>query len=303
MKGKLEKFALPILAGLCILAFVLYFSPWRLRTGKQAIEIPVNVVEVKQVGEGGVWSVPRDAVSGEPGPSSVPFVLKVKNLRTEQLPVKVTGSANSHVLLQSDELKHGDLLVLQPGTIESGRAVVLTAGVNHEKLLRLTLEAGMAAVVSEDLDESVRFISANYRDNLGFDVNFMKKLLERAYKEFDQPRLELTQPPAVQIQGNKALIRAQLRLTAVYRGSRSYLLGDQASPNDILLVLDKSANGWKLSRIEGLRPLGFEEGSFKLLGARLGLPLTEADRKEEQQFCMPCRQRVAERFGPEQGQR
>ncbi len=302
MKGKLEKFALPILAGLCILAFVLYSSPWRLRTGKQAIEIPVNVVEVKQVDEGGVWSVPGDVVSGKVGPSSMPFVLKVKNLRTEQLRVKMIGSANGHVLLQSDEIKHGDLLVLQPGKIGSGRAVVIANGLNHEKLLRLTLAAGMAAVMSEDIDESVRFISANYRDNMGFDIDFMKKLLKRAYKEFDQPRLELTQPPEVQIEGNKALIRAQVRLTAVYRGSRSYLLGDQTDPNEILLVLDRSGIGWKLSRIEGLRPLGFEEGSLKLLGARLGLPLTEADRREEQQFCMPCRQRMAERFGPEQGQ-
>jgi hypothetical protein len=281
---------------------VLYFSPWRLRTGKKVIEIPVDVVEVKQVDEGGVWSVPGDVVSGKVGPSSMPFVLKVKNLRTEQLRVKMIGSANGHVLLQSDEIKHGDLLVLQPGKIGSGRAVVIANGLNHEKLLRLTLAAGMAAVMSEDIDESVRFISANYRDNMGFDIDFMKKLLKRAYKEFDQPRLELTQPPEVQIEGNKALIRAQVRLTAVYRGSRSYLLGDQTDPNEILLVLDRSGIGWKLSRIEGLRPLGFEEGSLKLLGARLGLPLTEADRREEQQFCMPCRQRMAERFGPEQGQ-
>ncbi len=281
---------------------VLYFSPWRLRTGKKVIEIPVDVVEVKQVDEGGVWSVPGDVVSGKVGPSSMPFVLKVKNLRTEQLRVKMIGSANGHVLLQSDEIKHGDLLVLQPGKIGSGRAVVIANGLNHEKLLRLTLAAGMAAVMSEDIDESVRFISANYRDNMGFDIDFMKKLLKRAYKEFDQPRLELTQPPEVQIEGNKALIRAQVRLTAVYRGSRSYLLGDQTDPNEIFLVLDRSGIGWKLSRIEGLRPLGFEEGSLKLLGARLGLPLTEADRREEQQFCMPCRQRMAERFGPEQGQ-
>ncbi len=302
MQGNVSKFVLPILAGLCILMVVLYFSPWRLRTGKKVIEIPVDVVEVKQVDEGGVWSVPGDVVSGKVGPSSMPFVLKVKNLRTEQLRVKMIGSANGHVLLQSDEIKHGDLLVLQPGKIGSGRAVVIANGLNHEKLLRLTLAAGMAAVMSEDIDESVRFISANYRDNMGFDIDFMKKLLKRAYKEFDQPRLELTQPPEVQIEGNKALIRAQVRLTAVYRGSRSYLLGDQTDPNEIFLVLDRSGIGWKLSRIEGLRPLGFEEGSLKLLGARLGLPLTEADRREEQQFCMPCRQRMAERFGPEQGQ-
>jgi hypothetical protein len=225
----------------------------------------------------------------------------VKHLRTEQLPVKVTGEATSHVLLQSDALKQGDLLVLTPESIRSGQAVMLTAGVDDEQLLRFTMEAGMAAVLSEDLDESLRFISADYRDNLGYDVYFMKKLLKRAYEEFDQPRLELTQPPVIQVEGNRALVRAQVKLTAVYRGSRSYLLGDHDSPNEILVLLHKSRGRWELFNIEGLRPLGFEERSLKLLGARLGLPLTETDRRAEQQFCMPCRQRMTDRFGAKQG--
>lgn len=61
--------------------------------------------------------------------------------------------------------------------------------VDDEHLILLTLKAGMAAAMTEDLDESLRFISTDYRDNLGFNFNLMRGLLERAYEEFDEPRI------------------------------------------------------------------------------------------------------------------
>jgi hypothetical protein len=154
--------------------------------------------------------------------------------------------------------------------------------------------------MAEDLNESVRFISPDYRDSLGFDFALMRRLLERAYDEFDQPRIELADPPAIQVKGRQAVVQAQLRLTAIYQGRRNYLLGNPDHPNGVLLILDKSADSWKVSRIEGLRPLSLEEGFLKLLGGQIGLPLTAAERLKKQQACMPCRQRMAELFGPEQ---
>lgn len=176
--------------------------------------------------------------------------------------------------------------------------VAPTEGVDDERLIRLTLEAGMAAAMAEDLEESVRFISAEYRDKLGFNFASMRKFLERAYEEFNEPRIELVGAPTIQVKDNQAMVQAKMRLTAIYQGRRNYLLGDQINPNSVLLVMNKSANSWKVSRIEGLRPLGFEEDFLKLLGAQIGLPLTEAESLEKKQFCMPCRQRMAERFGP-----
>jgi len=180
--------------------------------------------------------------------------------------------------------------------LEQGE-VAPTEGVDDERLIRLTLEAGMAAAMAEDLEESVRFISAEYRDRLGFNFALMRKLLKRAYEEFNQPRIELVGAPTIQVKDNQATVRAKIRLTAIYQGRRNYLLGDQINPNSVLLVMNKSANSWKVSRIEGLRPLGFEEDFLKLLAAQIGLPLTEAESLEKKQFCMPCRQRMEQRFG------
>jgi hypothetical protein len=259
-------------------------------------ETPVEVVETDALGTG-LWLVPKDAIAQQSGIAN-PFVHRIKNLRIERLTVEVTAETEGHVELRSNELEAGDLLVLEPGAVHVGKAVAPTSGIDDKGWILLTLEAGIAAAMAEDLTESVRFISPSYRDSLGFNFTLMRRLLERAYEEFDSPRIELAEPPAIQLRGSRATVQAQLRLTAIYKGRRNYLLGDQDHPNNVLLILDKSANGWKVSQIEGLRPLSFQEGFLKLLGAQIGLPLTETEQLEKQQACMPCRQRMAELFGP-----
>jgi hypothetical protein len=266
-----------------------------LPTGQHLVEIPVSVVEIDPPGKG-LWSVPKDVAVGQFGVSTQ-CVLRLNNLRVEPLTVEVAAETDGRLELLSNDLKTGDLLVLRPGGLEAGQAVAITTGVNDERLIRLTIEAGMTAATAEDLDESVRFVSPKYRDNMGFNYTFIRQLLERAYDEFDKPHMEIADDLVIQIKGSEAEVKTTIRLSVIYQGRRNYLLGDEDSPNSIQLILDKSPNGWKLSRIEGLRPLGFEEKAFKLLGAQLGVPLTQAEQIEMQQFCMPCRQRMVERFG------
>jgi hypothetical protein len=296
LKDTFKKLLLLLPVGLGFGALVLGLKPWLFSTTAPVSEIPVKVTEIQQ-SEKGVWIVPRDAVA-KMSTSAESYVLRLRHFRTERLPVTGVNETDDRILLHSDELNPGDLLVMEPAAIQSPQAVAPTEGVDDQRLIRLTLEAGMAAAMAEDLEESVRFISAEYRDSLGFNFALMRKLLERAYEEFNEPRIELTEPPAIQVKDNQAMVQAKMRLTAIYQGRRNYLLGDQINPNSVLLVMNKSANSWKVSRIEGLRPLGFEEGFLKLLGVQIGLPLTATERLEKQQACMPCRQRMAELFGP-----
>jgi hypothetical protein len=221
----------------------------------------------------------------------------------EKVPVAGTSAAVVETGLEvehrSNKLRARDLLSLQPGSPRAGQAEAPISGIDDEDLILFTLKAGMAAAMAEDLDESLRFISADYCDDLGFNFNLMRGLLERAYEEFDKPRIELTEPPQIQIRDRQAVVLAQISLTAIYNDRRNYLLGNRDHPNTILLVLEKSTNNWKISKIEGLQPLGFEEHFFKLLGAELGLVLTAAEREQKQQACMPCRRRMIELFGIE----
>ena len=290
-----KRFSLLIFSGLGIGILLLGLKPWLFSASDPVVEIPIKVAKIQQA-KNGLWLIPKDAlVEISDQPKS--FVFRLKHLRTEQLPVEIKDYTDDSILVRSDDLKAEDLLVIEPGPIQAGQAVTPTAGVDNEPLVHLTLLAGIEAAMAEDLDESVRFISPNYHDNVGFNFILMRKLLERAYEEFDQPQIELAEPPVIQIKGSKAVAMTQVRLTATYQGRRNYLLGDQDESNTIFIMLERFSGSWKVSQIEGLRPLGFEEGLLKHLGADLGLPLTPAEREQEDRFCMPCRQRMKERFG------
>jgi hypothetical protein len=263
--------------------------------GESITETPLEVVEIDRR-DNGLWSVPKDVIgrrSGKPNP----FVLRLKDLRVERLTVEVEVDAGNRAEIQSDDLKIDDLLILHPGKVQPGQAVVPISGIDDERLIRLTLEAGSAAVMAEDIEESVRFISPNYRDSLGFDFNLIRRLIERAYEEFDQPLIELAESSVSQINSFQAVVQTQMKLTAIYNNRRNYLIGDRINPNNIMLLLDKSANGWKVSQIKGLRPLGFGERFLKILGDQVGLPLTTSERVKKKQTCMPCRLKMKDRFG------
>ena len=258
-------------------------------------ETPVGVVEIDPRGDG-LWSVPKDVVARQSGIPK-PFVLRLKNLRAERLEVEVSAETDGRVELRSSDLKAGDLLIPGPSEVPAGQAVAATTGIDDERLIHLTLEAGMEAAMAEDLDESIRFISPNYSDDLGYSRTSMRKLLERAYKEFDEPVITWDEAPEINIKEGQAIVSAKVRLSAVYGGRRNYLLGDRETPNHLSIQLTKSDHSWKVFSIEGLRPLGFEEEFLRLLGGDLGLELTESEKEEKDRACMPCRQRMSERFG------
>jgi len=259
------------------------------------IETPVEVVEIDHQGKD-LWLVSKDVIGRRSGKQE-PFALRLKDLRVEQLTIEIVSETGDNAEIRSDDLKIDDLLVLHPGKVQPGQAVVPIGGIDDERLVHLTLKAGSVAVMAEDLEESVRFISPNYRDSLGFDFNLIRRLIERAYEEFDQPLIELAESSISQINGFQVVVQTQMKLTAIYNNRRNYLIGDRINPNNIILLLDKSANGWKVSQIKGLRPLGFGERFLKILGDQVGLPLTASERVQKKQTCMPCRRKMKERFG------
>ena len=265
-------------------------------TGGHVAETPVQVVEIVPLD--GSWSVPKGVIVQQ-SEATGPFVLRLNNLRAERLTVGVTAEADGRVELRSSDLRAGDFLILRPSEARAGQAVAPTAGVDDERLIRLTLEAGMEAAMAEDLDESIRFISVNYSDDLGYNRSSMRKLLKRAYKEFDKPIITYDKRPEIHVKEDQAIVTAKVRLTAVYGGRRNYLLGDEERPNHLSVQLNKLDHSWKIFAIKGLRPLGLEEEFLRLLGGDLGLELTESEKEKRDRACMPCRQRMSERFGSE----
>jgi hypothetical protein len=271
-----------------------YFS---LTLARRPIEaLPVKVIQIRPEGAG-IWSLPKEALIDNQ-PSGRAAFIRLNHLRAERLEVSPREKKGDRILFQHNELRTDEYAVLNPQKIESGRDLNPMAGLGDEALIRLTVAAGIKAITEKSYQETLRFLSPHYSDNWGFNARLMALVINRAYKEFDQPRIELTGPLAIRIQEEKALILASIRLTANYQGRRNYLLGDPDHPNSLWLRMEKTASGWKLENVRGLRPLGFEENFFKLLGAEVGLSLTEKEKTARQQACMPCRERMAERFGP-----
>ncbi len=184
----------------------------------------------------------------------------------------------------------------EPGAVNESPAATSTLGLSDHQLVEDLIEKGVAAVQGEDLKKSMRLFSPDYSDSLDFDIVLMRKLIKRAYRKFDEPRIFFKEPPTILTDGSLAIVQAMVRLSVIYSGKRNYILGDSKTHNSVLIRLNKHQNGWKIKSIEGLRPLGFEEGLLRHLGDDLGLALTPAEREASRRFCMPCRLRMKERF-------
>lgn len=190
-----------------------------------------------------------------------------------------------------------DPLTQEPSAVHENPAEPSTLGMSDHQLVEDLIKKGVEAVHGEDLKKSMGLFSPDYGDGLDFNVVLMRKLIKRAYRKFDEPRIFFKKPPDITINGNMAIVQAMVKLSVIYSGKRNYILGDSKTHNSVIMRLNKHPEGWKIMGIEGLRPLGFEEGILRHLGDNLGLTLTSAEREASRRFCMPCRIRMNERFG------
>lgn len=191
---------------------------------------------------------------------------------------------------------HTDSLTQELGVVHESPAEPSTRGLSDHQLVEDLIKKGVEAVHGEDLKKSMNLFSPDYGDGLDFNVVIMRKLIKRAYRRFDEPRIFFKKPPDITIDGNMAIVHAMVKLSVIYSGKRNYILGDSKTHNSVIMTLNKHPEGWKIMSIEGLRPLGFEEGILRHLGDDLGLALTSDERQASRRFCMPCRIRMNERF-------
>lgn len=291
-RHKIYFFTVLISIGL-IAGGVFFYGPF---TRRLPGEFPVAVTGLISLGSE-TWLLPRKALIGKISASGGTLYL-VKNLRAKSVQATLLDDSGTFIKVKNGSLRQEDLVILNPQGVAENQAVAPVSGIDDRQLIGMVLEAGRAAVEKEDFSESLRFLSPRYHDTWGYNSKFLEAFLKRAYKEFSQPRLEVFGKPAVEIAGNRALVQTAVRLSASYRNRSNYLLGDATGFNSLLLSLEKGPSGWKLVDVKGLKPLGFDEGFLKLIGFEIGLPLTGEEQQERQKACMPCRERMAERFGP-----
>lgn len=272
--------------------FVLWYSP----DIEEVHDIPVTVSGIKQV-KNEMWKVSRPAVAYD-SENADTYVLRLKHLRAEKVNTRISKETGDKYLLSSRDLKPGDLLIENPAMYRNGQAVLPVSGVDDKRMLNLIIEAGIAAATESKRGDLFRFVSTEYRDGLGFNREIIGRFVKEIFEELDRLSIHLAGDPEIFIKGKNAKVMLKLRIKAFYMGRQNYIMGDAENPNKVIIIFRKSENAWNVISADGMRPLGFEEDYLRLLGGRFDLPLTDQEKMEKDRRCMPCRQRMSERFGP-----
>jgi hypothetical protein len=272
--------------------FFLWYSP----DIEEVHDVPVTASGIEQ-GENGMWKVSRSAVATD-SENADTYVLRLKHLRAEKVNIMISKEKGDKYLLSSRDLKPGDLLIENPAMYQDGQAVLPVSGMDDKRMINLIIEAGIAAAIESKRGDLFRFVSTEYSDRLGFNREIIGRFVKRIFDELESLSIHLAGDPEIFINGKNAKVMLNLRMKAFYMGRQNYILGDAEDPNSIIIIFRKSQNVWKVISAEGMRPLGFDENYLRLLGSRFDLSLTDQEKIERDQRCMPCRERMSERFGP-----
>ena len=279
-----------------ILAAGILFGLWYSPKIEEIHDVPVTVSGIEKE-ENGMWKVSGSAVSTD-SENAEPYVLRLKHLRAEKVNTSISKEKGDEYLLISRDLKPGDLLIENPAIYQNEQAVLPVSGVDDMRMINLIIEAGIAAATESKQGDLFRFVSSEYRDVLGFSREIMGDFVKRVFDELESLSMHLEGDPEIFIEGKNAKVVLKLKMKAFYMGKQNYILGDAENPNNVIIIFRKSKDAWKVISAEGMKPLGFEENYLRLLGGRFDLPLTDQEKIERDKRCMPCRERMSERFGP-----
>ena len=293
LSAKVKKILIVFMVFMAVgIIFVLWYSPGI----EEVHDVPVTVSGIKQV-KNGMWKISRPALAYD-AENADTYVLRLKHLRAEKVNIGISKETGDKYLLSSRGLQPGDLLIENPAMYRNGQAVLPVSGVDDKRMINLIMEAGIAAATESKRGDLFRFVSTEYRDRLGFNREIIGRFVKRIFEELEGLSIYLAGDPEIFIKGKNAKVMLELRIKAFFMGRQNYILGDAENPNKVIIILRKSENAWKVISAEGMRPLGFEEDYLRLLGGRFDLPLTDQEKIERDNRCMPCRQRMSERFGP-----
>jgi hypothetical protein len=290
-KFKTKLFWLILLLAFGLTALLYFLATTTTQPGQ---EHPVTVVQVKNDGSD-TWLLPKNVLLKN-NTDAKPVLFHVDHLRAHQIPVEIVGHSENGIQVKKSALPAGALVIVGSQDIHDNEAVAPVAGVEEQAVIQQVLNSGAAAIERRDFQECLRFVSPRYQDPRGYNLRLIELFLKRAFQEFSQLRVEFGGTPEIRVSANQAMVQTAVRLRAAYLGHSNYLLGDSRSFNSLILTLEKEKSGWKIVQVQGLRPLGFDERFLKLIGYEIGLPLNPAEQQERQKACMPCRERMGERF-------
>ena len=121
-----------------------------------------------------------------------------------------------------------------------------------ERQIRKVLSRGEAAIEAKDLDGAMAIVSLQYRDELGLAYLPLKKMLGMVFDEFESLNINLANLK-IDIQKDKALVQADLRITTAVGSEKMYVVGSRSEPLPVRIALIKELLKWKVQAVNGIR--------------------------------------------------
>jgi hypothetical protein len=127
-----------------------------------------------------------------------------------------------------------------------------------ENRIRKTIKGGASAVMAEDIDGVMEYVSYNYNDRYGNNYLLLKKRLQNIFRRLDDIDIERN---IVKISVKEKLAEVELSVRVLATPSsgpspdgfeRAYLIGDAGEAADLKITLEKSSYKWLITEVDGL---------------------------------------------------
>ena len=130
-------------------------------------------------------------------------------------------------------------------------AVVIIAIVvfpSDKKRIRKAIRTCEQAIINENNEELMSFISFNYSDDYGGSYLMLKKRSERLFKTYDDYEI-IADIVGITVNEGKAIADLKVSIIASEGNERGYLLGDAGYPREIKVYFEKDKFGWAIVRL------------------------------------------------------
>ncbi len=122
---------------------------------------------------------------------------------------------------------------------------------SDEARIRTLFREGAKAIEEQKIDDVMSKVSFSYTGEHGLSYLYLKKLMERAFGEVKDIRIEYG-IKKIDIRDDSATVDVDVRVVATRGADTGYMLGDAAKPLHIRFSLDKERTKWLISGTEGL---------------------------------------------------
>lgn len=124
---------------------------------------------------------------------------------------------------------------------------------SDERRIKRIIEGGRKAVEAEDIKRCMSYVSIHYSDSHGLNYILVKRILEDVFREFDGFEV-ITRELRVTVNNDTATAGFKGAVIVNIEEIRGFLVGGNDGPIEIKVALNRERFGWKVVRVEGIKP-------------------------------------------------